>query len=218
MRKILIMFVVAVITIDASRADTETVNWYVDNVLYDTTTCESGDDIILPTAPIKRGHTFNGWTSGLYDMSTINTSINGTAYYARNASNSCTYLSGSMTASAEIACSNENFVDLSSSSRWKTIFSYGTVYGESMCSDAQGTKMGERVNGNPTTSGELRFCWCRITKFIPTDSDIVFYPMVTSWTYNIARSSSNGCGRYCSDECAKRVYNTQVLRTGLFGL
>ena len=42
-------------------AQTETINWYMDGNTYATTTCESGDDILLPAAPIKRGYTFKGW-------------------------------------------------------------------------------------------------------------------------------------------------------------
>lgn len=44
-----------------ARADTETINWYVGTTLYDTTSCQTGGDIILPTQPTKRGHTFQGW-------------------------------------------------------------------------------------------------------------------------------------------------------------
>lgn len=42
-------------------ANTETINWYVDGETYDTTTCQSGDDIELPTTPTKLGYTFVGW-------------------------------------------------------------------------------------------------------------------------------------------------------------
>ena len=45
-----------------SHAQTETINWYnEDGTLYTTTTCESGGDIVLPTAPTKFGYTFTGW-------------------------------------------------------------------------------------------------------------------------------------------------------------
>lgn len=43
-------------------ANTETINWYVDGETYDTTTCQSGDDIELPTTPTKKGYTFLGWS------------------------------------------------------------------------------------------------------------------------------------------------------------
>ena len=32
-----------------------------DGTNYTQTTCEAGGDIILPTAPTKRGYTFMGW-------------------------------------------------------------------------------------------------------------------------------------------------------------
>lgn len=44
-----------------SAAIAHTINWYVDNEIYHTTTCESGDDITPPTAPEKYGYTFKGW-------------------------------------------------------------------------------------------------------------------------------------------------------------
>ena len=43
-------------------AQTETLNWYMDGQTYATTTCESGNDILLPTTPTeKTGYTFIGW-------------------------------------------------------------------------------------------------------------------------------------------------------------
>ena len=42
-------------------AETIDINWYKDNQLYQTTTCEIGNDVLLPTAPTKRGHIFKGW-------------------------------------------------------------------------------------------------------------------------------------------------------------
>ena len=44
-----------------SFADTETINWYVDGNTYTQTTCQTGGDVILPTAPTKRGYVFKGW-------------------------------------------------------------------------------------------------------------------------------------------------------------
>lgn len=38
-----------------------TINWYVDDQLYQTTTCTIGDDVTPPTAPTKYGYTFQGW-------------------------------------------------------------------------------------------------------------------------------------------------------------
>ena len=44
------------------RADTISMQWFnEDGTTYDTTTCTAGGDVILPTAPTKRGYTFMGW-------------------------------------------------------------------------------------------------------------------------------------------------------------
>ena len=47
-------------------AETVSINWYKEDQLYQTTTCEVGNDLILPTAPTKRGHTFVGWDISRY--------------------------------------------------------------------------------------------------------------------------------------------------------
>ena len=58
MKRFLILF--AIFFCANSFADTETINWYVDNQTY-TTTCEIGGDINLPETPYKKGYTFQGW-------------------------------------------------------------------------------------------------------------------------------------------------------------
>ena len=46
----------------ASFATTETINWYVGGNVYDTTTCNTGGDVVLPNAPTApRGYHFAGW-------------------------------------------------------------------------------------------------------------------------------------------------------------
>ena len=57
LKKILILFSAIV----AYAADAQTTNWYVDGEIYQTTTCESGDDVTPPSAPARRGYTFTGW-------------------------------------------------------------------------------------------------------------------------------------------------------------
>lgn len=41
--------------------ETLTVDWLVDGNTYTQTTCETGNDLILPATPTKYGHTFIGW-------------------------------------------------------------------------------------------------------------------------------------------------------------
>ena len=59
MKRLFIIFGILICFI--ARADTEIINWYVDGNSYATTTCQTGDDIILPTIPTKYGYTFQGW-------------------------------------------------------------------------------------------------------------------------------------------------------------
>ena len=49
------------------------INWGADNQLYTTTTCEIGDNVILPSAPTKRGHIFKGWQAVHVDRGTFAT-------------------------------------------------------------------------------------------------------------------------------------------------
>lgn len=44
-----------------TAAVAHTINWYVDENIFHTTTCESGEDITPPTAPEKYGYTFKEW-------------------------------------------------------------------------------------------------------------------------------------------------------------
>ena len=61
MRKILCLIYACIGIIGIAHADTMNVNWYVNDSVYDTTTCTIGGDINLPATPTKRGHTFRGW-------------------------------------------------------------------------------------------------------------------------------------------------------------
>ena len=56
-----IICVLCLLCCGVAFADTETINWYVDGNVYNTTTCEIGGDIILPNPPEKYGYTFQGW-------------------------------------------------------------------------------------------------------------------------------------------------------------
>ena len=77
MKKLLVFL--SLIFVGASYADTETVTWYKDGSVYDTTTCQTGDDITVPnTTPTKRGYTFNGWVF-VYDFSTLDANVQGTS-------------------------------------------------------------------------------------------------------------------------------------------
>ena len=59
MRKI--MFLLFGLFVSSANAEAINVNWIVDGETYDTTTCNAGDDLILPSPPTKYGYTFQGW-------------------------------------------------------------------------------------------------------------------------------------------------------------
>ena len=62
MKKVLFVLFVFLCVGLIARADTITLNWLNENgTVNQTTTCESGGDLILPATPTKNGYTFQGW-------------------------------------------------------------------------------------------------------------------------------------------------------------
>ena len=198
MQKILFLICVCIGVMGAAHGDTETLTWYVGNDLYDTTTCTIGGDINLPTAPTKRGYTFAGWMSGIYDMSTLNTSTNGTAYYHRSG-NTC-----KMNNSTVYSCTDGIFAHMANGD-WSVVFSYGAVYGTSRCSDT----------ANEASSGAS--CWCRVTGFIPDGEDFIYEPAVSLWAFRYTLGSASGCASDCPSHCGTGVRDNSSRRAGLYG-
>ena len=62
MKKLLVFL----FTILVGTAFAHTIEWYVGDSVYDTTTCSSGDNITPPTAPAKYGYHFAEWWPMLY--------------------------------------------------------------------------------------------------------------------------------------------------------
>ena len=213
MRKFLILL--SLLFCGVANADTETITWYVGNDVYDTTTCQSGDDVILPTAPSRYGYSFHGWEA-VYDMSTLDTSIEGEVFYGRCATGICIYRN-SLEPGGKIEVCSSNYADLASR-EWKTLFSYGLIHGESACSSTVGTTQGEVSNpnlSNPNNGGQ--YCWCRVTEFIPTGEDIAYKPMVSPWTFTFMYSSVSACTQECANGCgASRL--KPFFREALYGL
>ena len=59
--KRILLFLSVLFIATAAIAEEITINWGADNKNYTTTSCEIGNDVILPTPPTKRGHIFKGW-------------------------------------------------------------------------------------------------------------------------------------------------------------
>ena len=69
MQKYLLRFLFIIFTfvnITFAYGDTVSIDWIVDDTTHAQTTCEMGDDLILPTAPTKPGYTFRGWKIASY--------------------------------------------------------------------------------------------------------------------------------------------------------
>ena len=169
MKKILFLYAFLIVCITLPGMATETIEYYVDGTLYDTKTCDVGDDIVLPTtAPTKTGYTFGGWDYRKFDMSTLDHTINGntTGYagYSRS---------------------------------WSTGFTaYGTVYGTAVCSGTPGSTVGE--TGDPELSDAGNNCWCRVTKFLRAADNLLYEPEVSVWAYVGGGSCNGNCGYSCA--------------------
>ena len=186
--KRIIFLLTAIFVSTFAYAQTETTNWYIDTEVYQTTTCESGGDITVPTEPTKYGYTFQGWIPAVYDMSTLDKSINGTS-------------------------------STNSGKNWRVIFPYGAVYGVSLCSPTPqpGTSWYTIDDPVDTETGSGRYCWCRVTEFIPTGSRIIYEPKSSLWAFARDFGSASACASNCSYYCGHDVRNYVALRAGLFG-
>ena len=185
--KRIILTITTVLMSLVAYGQTETTKWYVDGKLYATTSCESGEDINMPEMPAQFGYTFGGWFPAVYDMSTLDKSINGTSYLYNN-----------------------------SARTWQTTFSYGVVYGESLCSSTANDprSLAEGIN---TENGSGGKCWCRVTEFIPTGSRIIYEPKSSLWAFDYDPGSASNCASNCARNCGAHVQYNVALRTGLFG-
>ena len=68
--KRLLLFLSLCFICTAAVTEQISINWGADNQLYTTTTCDIGNDIILPTPPTKRGYTFRGWEKDSFNRGT----------------------------------------------------------------------------------------------------------------------------------------------------
>jgi len=157
--------------IGCAHADTETINWYVDDSVYDTTTCQSGGDIVAPqTNPTKYGYTFDGWEIALYDFSTFDSS----------------------------RATDRNWNE--SEHTWISSFPYGHISGVSLCSVTAGSSIGAKGTPDENTTGG-QYCWCKATGYKPRDSNIVYEPnKILPWVFatNLGAECASKCAYYCA--------------------
>ena len=168
-------------------ADTETTKWYIDGQLYATTTCESGGDITLPTAPEQAGYAFDGWTPAIYDISTLDKSINGTS-----------------------ATRDE------SQHRWRVEFSYGVVSGRSLCSSTSAAQV-ENINTTNNSGGYCWCRAEDFIPAGSDIIYEVASPRWVNHIYNAGNMNLNLCKGYCANMCSNEVRDTASFRGDLFG-
>jgi len=189
--------------------------WYNNNTLMDVqtaaNTCTYDGALAVPsTAPTRTGYTFDGWTvRPEYDFSTFTTRT-GKESRGKGENGSCWRgIVGVDVGSYKITC-DDTFDDLEPG-EWKNSFSYGTIYGMSMCSSTVGTTRGEI--GTPVES-DGSYCWCKVTGYIPSNSNIKYAPSNTlPWVYCYKPSS---CKAGCADWCAW-VFIHNYIQTPAFG-
>ena len=201
------------------QPNTIQIRWYNGNTLINTTntnanSCVYGDDLYLPTAPTKKGYTFEGWeVRPQMDFGAIPTTSNGNKRYAKGEfGDYCTYDNGSGNA-VLVECDSQDGLKELQAQEWKTSFSHGDVYGMSVCS----ITAGEYAKAGIPTTGAGQYCWCKVTGYKATSSNVISAPLATpAWVYCHDRGDYNTCSTLCSTRCA---YFTKIyadFRGGLF--
>ena len=128
------------------------------------------------------------------------------------------YDSGSLS-----SCSDEEFEDLNRF-EWKAVFSGGTLYGISLCSE---TDPGwDPTTGTPTENAddedfEPSYCWCKATKYSQNGTELPVTPSV--WVGGVGgtmlgSTPAYGCREFCAETCARAVYSDSIVRGLMYGI
>jgi hypothetical protein len=193
---------------DIALADTETVNWYVDGSLYDTTYCQPGGDIVLPTAPTKSGYLFLGWDVFSLNKN-LDVNINASALYSKE--EKCyTITNNVMNTPTLISCNDASISDLNQNES-KAVFSYGTIHIQGLCSNTTGTAY---VFGTPNESSSGSRCWCRLTKF----NNVKLFGSDQWFYFNNGGYGSDTCTQSCAYNCARAIGGALNNRQTVFSL
>ena len=218
-------------------ANTINLEWYNGKTKLSENTCTYDGGISVPSAPAAPdGYTFGGWRVkfGSDILAPFSKSINGSTVYGRGWYNNDYICATNGRVGADI-CSREGFSGLAVN-EWKTIFSYGTIKGNAVCSAKGGSNSGYSWSGprsewTATTteltnaSGEAHYCWCQITGFAETDSST--YQSIESplWVYSsdVDDDVAIYMGRdylcsICVRGCSSRLSDSQSFRNALIGV
>lgn len=197
--------------------------------------CTYGGTFVPPTPAARTGYVFLGWKLNIFDLSSLDPSVDADGYYAKG------YFSalGNEELSEEeycyntdnygdwdgriSACSESEFNDLDRF-EWKAVFADGTLYGISLCSE---TDAGwDPTTGTPTENAddehfESSYCWCKATRYSQNGAELPVTPSV--WVGGVGgivlgSTPSHGCREYCAETCALGVYNDSTVRGLMYGV
>ena len=197
--------------------------WYNGNTLMNVqssaNTCVYDGTLTIPqNAPTRTGYTFAGWTvQPEYDFSTLPTNEGGTESYSIGNVGWCTHYVGGVYIESWDTCTVEGLNDLTNG-EWKTIFSWGTLYGMSMCSSTSGTN-GDI--GNPVESSDGWYCWCKATGYVPHGTNTKYAPISAGWVFqskSLGASNNNLCQWVCPSRCGTWITEKSFYQTQLNGL
>jgi uncharacterized repeat protein (TIGR02543 family) len=211
-------------------ANTIHLNWYNDSEANNgqsinvantsAASCLYDGAIALPEEPTKTGYDFAGWrvrttsaapTPSQPQQTTIelgtlfgpnNICTNGTSYgYAK--------LNGA-------AGYDEAIYGLTQGSgEWATVFSYGTLKGQALCSSTPGIAA---QTGDPTETGGGRYCWCKSTGFDAEKDKTYVDVSSSSWVFLVDEFVADDCADGCAHDCARNVQSSAAFRGAMFGV
>ena len=199
-----------------ARYEPNTINirWYNNNTEITpantaANTCDYDDDLTLPETQLTRtGYTFAGWrVRPQYDFSTLPTNELGTEAYGRGKSSRRICYNENGIGEGSVACNMDDFNYLHNG-EWKIVFSWGTIYGMSMCSSTPASLLGE--SGHPIESENGAYCWCMATGYVPNGESIKYAPISVGWVS--ATYAGSICRSVCGGRCA--IYNSHAYGAG----
>lgn len=196
-----------------------------DTAISGTSYCTLGGTFSVPAAPASRpGYVFAGWkvkqiytTCGIENLAT---GTNGTKYgYCQIGSSG-----GSNQATYGLTYKQ---------GQWATEFSYGVVYGKSLCSSTSGdnstntwpaSSQANWIKTNPSsnTSSSIVYCYCQITGFTASGNNYASVqcsvnPAGTKWVLSNGDSYAS-CVQSCPNNCANNLKTKSAFRVGMFGI
>ena len=188
------------------------------------TSCVYDNSVTLPTPPQRIGFIFRGWgvggSSSVFDLSTLDASIEGTSY-------------GYVLSNGDTDNLAAYGLTTSDVGKWGALFSYGKVIGESYCSGKGGNNHHMFWGGNSSdwtateseitsASGDKEYCWCHVTGYVAGDTNTTtltgnVQPVSSApWVYYATYGNVENCF-LCALWCSSDILEYSGLRRALLG-